>query len=45
MTGLDYQRVEQELQQQIQPLTDLNITGLRSGRGWSVSALGLLFLP
>lgn len=34
MTGLDYQRVEQELQHQIQPLSSLPLGGLQT-HGWS----------
>lgn len=34
MTGMDYQRVEQELQQQLQPLSSFPSSGLQ-GRVWS----------
>ncbi|KAG5882217.1 hypothetical protein JTB14_024728 [Gonioctena quinquepunctata] len=37
MTTLDYQRVEQALQQQIQPLSSL--TGIQATQGWSTAAL------
>lgn len=40
MTGIDYQRVEQELQQQIQPLPNLPLSGLQV-HGWSTAAPGL----
>ncbi|GJQ81045.1 Atg2 [Trypoxylus dichotomus] len=40
MTGLDYQRIEQELQQQIQPLSTFQTTTL--SEGWSRPPLGKL---
>lgn len=43
MTGIDYQRVEQELQQQIQPLSSLPLGGLQA-HGWSTGPLGLYIL-
>ncbi|CAG9863843.1 unnamed protein product [Phyllotreta striolata] len=35
MTVLDYQRVEQELQNQIQSLSNFQIAGLQAAQGWS----------
>lgn len=38
MTGLDYQRIEQELQHQIQPLAGFQASAL--SEGWSKAPLG-----
>ncbi|CAH1999640.1 unnamed protein product [Acanthoscelides obtectus] len=38
MTTMDYQRVEQELQHQLQPFS-LPSSGLQAGRGWSTAVL------
>nr|CAI5847822.1 unnamed protein product [Callosobruchus analis] len=38
MTTLDYQRVEQELQQQLQPFSVPSV-GLQAGHGWSTAVL------
>lgn len=43
MTGIDYQRVEQELQQQVQPLPTLPLSGLHV-HGWSTALLGLYLM-
>lgn len=43
MSTMDYQRVEQELQQQIQPLTNFKSSSLNPGKGWSTAALGMLW--
>lgn len=40
MIGIDYQRVEQELQQHVQPLSSLPLSGLQA-HGWSSGPLGL----
>lgn len=39
MTVLDYQRVEQELQNQIQSLSNFQIAGLQAAQGWSSPGL------
>ncbi|XP_072387744.1 autophagy-related protein 2 homolog A isoform X1 [Diabrotica undecimpunctata] len=39
MTVLDYQRVEQELQYQLQSLSELQIAGLQAAQGWSSAPL------
>ncbi|CAG9820878.1 unnamed protein product [Phaedon cochleariae] len=39
MSGLDFQRVEQELQNHLQPLSNLHLTGLQGTEGWSTAAL------
>lgn len=41
MTDLDYQRIEQELQQQLHPLATLQAPGLQGAHGWSTAALGM----
>lgn len=40
MGDLDYQRIEQELQQQLHPLATLQAPGLQGTHGWSTAALG-----
>lgn len=40
MTPLDYQRIEQELQQQLHPFSLLHAQGLQGAQGWSTAALG-----
>lgn len=40
MTTLDYQRIEQELQQQINPLSMLQTQGLKGIQSWSTAPLG-----
>lgn len=40
MSTLDYQRIEQELQQQLHPLSTLQAAGLQGAHGWSTAALG-----
>ncbi|KAJ8924233.1 hypothetical protein NQ315_007024 [Exocentrus adspersus] len=39
MTGLDYQRVEQDLHSQIQGLSNFHIGGLQGAHGWSTAPL------
>ncbi|XP_056630005.1 autophagy-related protein 2 homolog A [Diorhabda sublineata] len=39
MTSWDYKRVEQELQHQLQTLSDEQIAGLKAAQGWSSGAL------
>lgn len=39
MSPLDYHRVEQELQQQLHPLSNFQMTGLQGTHGWSTAAL------
>lgn len=39
MTALDYQRVEQDLQQQLLPLTTFQSAGLQAVHGWSTAPL------
>ncbi|KAJ8967898.1 hypothetical protein NQ317_015420 [Molorchus minor] len=39
MSGLDYQRVEQELQQQLQPFPNFQAGGLQGAHGWSSGAV------
>lgn len=41
MTALDYQRVEQDLQQQLHPLNTFQSTGLQGVHGWSTAPLGI----
>lgn len=41
MSGLDYQRIEQELQQQLHPLATYQSPGLQGTHGWSTAALGM----
>lgn len=40
MTELDYQRVEQELQQRLHPLSTFRAPGLQGAYGWSSAPLG-----
>lgn len=40
MTDSDYQRIEQELQQSLHPLSTFQAPGLQGVRGWSTAALG-----
>lgn len=40
MTARDYQRIEQELQQQLHPLSTLQAPGLQGTQGWSTAPLG-----
>lgn len=43
MGELDFQRVEQELQQQLNPVAALQSTGLQNTQGWSTAPLGIYF--
>lgn len=40
MSPFDYQRVEQELQKQLHPLSNFQMAGLQGVHGWSTAALG-----
>lgn len=40
MTGSDYQRIEQELQQTMLMNAHSRVTGLQAGQGWSTGPLG-----
>lgn len=40
MTELDYQRIEQELQQTLNPLSNYKGAGLQGAHGWSTAPLG-----
>lgn len=42
MTGFDYQRVEQDLQHQLQSLSNLHMGGLQGAHGWSTAPLGMV---
>jgi hypothetical protein len=40
MDGADFQRVEQELQQQLHPMPSSHTKGLQYMQGWSSASLG-----
>lgn len=44
MGELDFQRVEQELQQQLNPVASLQPAGLQHTHGWSTAPLGEYYI-